>query len=114
MQIMNRMGGGGPMAPDPISAALSDPSKRRAGAQIIGQAYVVAHNLATTNRDALDKIADVLMARKEIFGDELVDLLNSVGIRIPDLDYSDEAIWPAPFFAISAQERPQPKELPKP
>ena len=30
------------------------------------------------------------MARKEIFGDELVDLLNSVGIRIPELDYSDE------------------------
>ena len=75
------------------------------------EARVVAHNLATTNRDALDKIADVLMARKEIFGDELVDLLNSVGIRIPELDYSDEAIWPAPFFAISSQ-RPQPKELP--
>ena len=112
MQIMNRMGGGGPMAPDPISAALSDPSKRRAGAQIIGQAYVVAHNLATTNREALDKIADVLMARKEIFGDELVDLLDSVGIRIPELDYGDEAIWPPPFFTVSAPQRPQPpKEI---
>ena len=109
MQIMNRMGGGGPMAPDPISARLSDPSKRRAGAQIIGQAYVVAHNLATTNREALDKIADVLMERKEIFGDELMDLLDSVGIRIPELDYGDEAIWPPPFFAITASQRPQPR-----
>jgi ATP-dependent Zn protease len=108
MQIMNRMGGGGPMAPDPISAALSDPSKRRAGAQIIGQAYVVAHNLATSNRDALDKIADVLIARKEIFGDELVDLLNSVGLRIPELDYGDEEIWPAPFFSVvGGQRRPE-------
>ena len=106
LQIMNRMGGGGPMAPDPISAALSDPSKRRAGAQIIGQAYVIAHNLATTNREALDKIADVLIARKEIFGDELVDLLDSVGIRIPDLDYSDDAIWPPPFFTISSRRAP--------
>ena len=116
MQIMNRMGGGGPMAPDPISAALSDPSKRRAGAQIIGQAYVVAHNLATTNRDALDKIAGVLMEKKEIFGDELMDLLDSVGIRIPELDYGDEAIWPAPFFAIASSRSPQqpPKELPQP
>jgi ATP-dependent Zn protease len=108
MQIMNRMGGGGPMAPDPISAALSDPSKRRAGAQIIGQAYVVAHNLANSNRDALDRIADVLISRKEIFGDELVDLLNSVGLRIPELDYSDEEIWPPPFFSvIGGQRRPE-------
>ena len=30
------------------------------------------------------------MERKEIFGDELVDLLDSVGIRIPELDYSDD------------------------
>ena len=109
---MNRMSSGGPMNPDPVMGALSDPSKRRAAAQIIGQAYVVAHNLATTNREALDKIADVLMTRKEIFGDELVDLLDSVGIRIPELDYGDEAIWPPPFFTFSAPERSQPKEIP--
>ena len=30
LQIMNRMGGGGPMAPDPIAGVLSDPSKRTA------------------------------------------------------------------------------------
>jgi len=115
LQIMNRMGGGGGMmAPDPISSALSDPSKRRVGAQIIGQAYLVAHNLAGSNREALDKIADVLIDKKEIFGDELVDLLDSLGIRIPELDYSDESIWPPPFFALSS-ERPQPpKSLPAP
>ena len=112
LQIMNRMSGGGPMNPDPVMGALSDPSKRRAAGQIIGQAYVVAHNLATSNREGLDKIAEVLMARKEIFGDELVDLLNSVGIRIPELDYSDESIWPAPFFAVLPHERPQPKGVP--
>ena len=112
LQIMNRMSGGGPMNPDPVMGALSDPSKRRAAGQIIGQAYVVAHNLATSNREGLDKIAEVLMARKEIFGDELVDLLNSVGIRIPELDYSDESIWPAPFFAVLPHERPQPKGIP--
>ena len=94
------------MNPDPVMGALSDPSKRRAAGQIIGQAYVVAHNLATSNREGLDKIAEVLMARKEIFGDELVDLLNSVGIRIPELDYSDESIWPAPFFAVLAARTP--------
>jgi cell division protease FtsH len=112
LQIMNRMGSGGPMNPDPIGGALSDPSKRRVAGQIIGQAYVVAHNLATHNREALEKIADVLMQRKEIFGDELVDLLDSVGIRIPELDYGDEAVWPPPFFAVATPDRPQRKELP--
>jgi hypothetical protein len=111
LQIMNRMGGGGgPMAPDPMGGALSDPSKRRAAGQIIGQAYVVAHNLARENQEALGRIADVLMERKEIFGDELLDLLDSVGLRIPDLDYGDEAIWPPPFFAVVNPER-RPKEI---
>jgi cell division protease FtsH len=102
MQIMNRTSGGGPMAADPIGSALSDPSKRRAAAQILGQAYVVAHNLALANRDALDTIADALVERKEIFGDELLDLLDSVGLRIPKLDFNDEAVWPPPFFSAIA------------
>jgi cell division protease FtsH len=110
MQIMNRMGGGGPMAPDPITSALSDPSKRRAASQIMGQAYVVAHNLAKSNTEALDRIAEVLMERKEIFGDELLDLLDSVGLRIPELDYGDESVWPQPFFAIASQQR-RPREV---
>ena len=92
-------------------ALLSDPSKRRVAGQIIGQAYVVAHNLAVNNREALDKIADVLIERKEIFGDELVDLLDSVGIRIPELDYGDESIWPPPFFSLRVSERRKPKEI---
>jgi hypothetical protein len=111
LQIMNRISFGGPMNPDPVSGALSDPSKRRVAAQIIGQAYVVAHNLVTTNREAVDRIASVLMEKKEIFGDELMDLLDSSGIRIPELDYGDEAIWPAPFFELAGAPRP-PRELP--
>ncbi len=52
------------------------------------------------------------MEKKEIFGDELLDLLNSVGIRIPEIDYGDESVWPSPFFAVSAHERRQPpKEI---
>ena len=98
------------MGSDPITSALSDPSKRRAAGQIIGQAYVVAHNLAKENQEALARIADVLMEKKEIFGDELLDLLDSVGLRIPELDYGDEAVWPPPFFAVASRER-RPKEI---
>jgi ATP-dependent Zn protease len=116
LQIMNRISfGGGMGVPDPIGGALSDPSKRRVASQIIGQAYVVAHNLAANNREAVDRIAAALMEKKEIFGDELMDLLDSVGIRIPELDYGDETIWPPPFFSISSPQRPQqPRELQQP
>ena len=110
LQIMNRMGGGGPMNPDPVSGGLMDPAKRKVGAQILGQAYVVAHNLAAANREPIEKIADAVMEKKEVFGDELLDLLDSVGIRIPELDYGDDSVWPSPFFAISPEQR-RPKEI---
>jgi hypothetical protein len=107
---MNRTGGG-PMTGDPISGILSDPAKRKVTAQILGQAYVVAHVLVIQNRDAVEKIADAVLEKKELFGDELVDLLDSVGIRIPEVSYDDEATWPPPFFAIGSGQPRRPKEL---
>jgi hypothetical protein len=107
LQIMNRTGGG-MMSGDPVSGILSDPAKRKVTAQMLGQAYVVAHNLVVQNRDGVEKIADAVLERKELFGDELVDLLDSVGIRIPEIDYADENAWPPPFFSVSpGRRRPQ-------
>jgi ATP-dependent Zn protease len=100
LQIMNRTGGG-MMSGDPISGILSDPSKRKVTAQMLGQAYVVAHTLVVKNKEAVERIADAVLEKKELFGDELVDLLDSVGIRIPEIDYDDESLWPPPFFAVS-------------
>jgi hypothetical protein len=62
-----------------LSRSLEAPCR----AQIIGQAYVVAHNLAKENQEALGPHRDVLMEKKEIFGDELLDLLDSVGFASP-------------------------------
>jgi hypothetical protein len=102
---MNRTGGGGMLGGDPVAGALSDPAKRKVAAQILGQAYVVAHVLVVKNHGAVEKIADAVLEKKELFGDELLDLLNSVGIRIPELDFNDEATWPPPFFAVSMGRR---------
>ena len=113
--IMNRTSVGGMMSGDPIAGILSDPSKRRATGQILGQAYVVAHNLVVKNREAVEKIADAVLERKELFGNELVDLLDSVGIRIPEIDFSKEETWPPPFFAVSSgNHRRAPKEIEAP
>ena len=60
---------------------LSDPSKRTVAAQILGQAYVTAHNVAIVNRAGIDTIADALEDRREIMGDELLELLESAEIR---------------------------------
>ena len=101
LQIMSRSGGGGPFDADPIAGVLGDPSKRTVAAQVIGQAYVTAHNLAILNRDAIERIADALEDKREIMGDELLDLLNSQGIRIPDIDYGDESAWPPLEFSAA-------------
>jgi hypothetical protein len=106
LQIMNRTSGGGMLDANPIAGVLGDPAKRRVAAQILGQGYVAAHNLVLRNRDGVGKIADTLLDRKEIFGDELLNLLNSQKIVIPKLDLNDEAVWPAPFFSVSQSQRP--------
>ena len=113
LQIMSRSGGG-PFDPDPISGVLSDPSKRTVAAQILGQAYVTAHNVAKTNRAGIDRIADVLEARLEIMGDELIELLDTSGPR-----RSPSSTWPTrrrgrrpsspPPSAAAAQQAPRPR-----
>ena len=100
LQIMSRSGGG-PFDPDPISSVLSDPSKRTVAAQILGQAYVTAHNVTKTNRAGIDRIADALEARLEIMGDELIELLDTSGLTIPEFDLADEASWPPAEFSAA-------------
>ena len=95
MQIMNRTSPGGPMAQDPISSVLSDPHKRTAAAQILGQAYVKAHNLMAQNKKAVEAVADTLVERKELYGNELVDLLERQKLQEPKIDLRKEGAWPA-------------------
>ena len=38
--------------------------------------------------------ADTLVDRREMHGDEVVDLLNSVGLKRPEIDLMDDATWP--------------------
>ncbi|MFZ0089209.1 MAG: AAA family ATPase [Solirubrobacteraceae bacterium] len=92
--IMNRASGGGIMGEDPIGSILRNPDKKRAAAQILGQAYVTAYALMDSNRDGLEKIATTLVERKELHGDEVGELLDSVELSRPDLDLMNPATWP--------------------
>ena len=92
--IMNRASGQGMYNENPLGAILADRDKKRAAAQILGQAYVTAYALMAANRPALERITNTLIERKELHGDEVVDLLNGVGLRRPEIDLLDDSTWP--------------------
>jgi ATP-dependent Zn protease len=94
VQIMNRASSGD-MAHNPIAAVLADRDKRRMVAQILGQAYMKAHHLIEHNKDKVEQIAEVVIQKKEIYGDELVKLLDGANLQIPNVDLTDEKTWPA-------------------
>jgi len=94
VQIVNRTSGGGPFAENPVASVLGDRDKRAIACQLVGQAYVAAHNLVLANREGVDHIADVLAARRELFGDELLALLDESKLHLPEVDLSEESAWP--------------------
>jgi ATP-dependent Zn protease len=93
--IMNRAGSPGMLGDNPIGAVLANPDKKRAAAQILGQAYVTAYALMAANRSSLEAIADTLIERKELHGDEVGELLERAGLTRPELDLRDPATWPS-------------------
>jgi ATP-dependent Zn protease len=94
IQIMNRAGGGSHLQHDPLASVLGDPAKRAMAAQLLGQAYVTAHQLIEHNKDGVEKVADVLVDRRELHGDEILGLLESVELEIPPSDPMKEESWP--------------------
>jgi ATP-dependent Zn protease len=92
--LMNRTRGSADFHADPIASVLNDPAKRAFAAQILGQAYVRAENFIAANREAVEHIAALLIERKEIYGDELIALLEAQDLKKPEIDYADEATWP--------------------
>ncbi|HJQ52027.1 MAG TPA: AAA family ATPase, partial [Gaiellaceae bacterium] len=92
--LMNRTRGSADFHADPIAAILGDPFKQAVAAQILGQAYVIAVNLVAANRAAVEEIATRLAEKRELYGDELVDLLDAQDLVQPELDYTKEETWP--------------------
>ena len=92
-QIMNRAAGMRESG-DPIASVLSDPGKRRAAAQILGQAYITAVCLIRHNREQTLQVAETLVQRRELHGDEVVEVLDAAQLQAPVIDVNDESIWP--------------------
>ena len=93
LQIMNRARGAREQG-DAIAAILGDPAKRAAAAQILGQAYITAVCLIRHNREQVLRIAETLVNRRELHGDEVVEVLDAAQLQAPSIDVNDETIWP--------------------
>ena len=93
VQIMNRAGAS-PMSGDALAGVLSDPGKRSAAARILGQCYLTAVCAMRHNREAVAEIAEILVQRRELYGDEVVELLDRAELEAPAIDVLDEQIWP--------------------
>jgi hypothetical protein len=89
---MNRSGGGA--HGDPLGGVMGDPSKRAMASQLLGQAYVAAHQLIEHNRDGVARVADTLVERRELHGDEILKLLESINLEVPTADPLEDESWP--------------------
>jgi cell division protease FtsH len=70
------------------------PMKQKDEAIIVGQAYVTAWNAIRHNQIGVRKIAEALVRAEELYGDDVVKLLSSVGLEAPEIDYAVEESWP--------------------
>jgi cell division protease FtsH len=94
LTLMNRTQGPAAFAPNPIASVLGDPFKRASAAQILGQAYVVAENFIAANKQAVERIAEAVIEKGELYGDELVHLLDQQNLVKPEIDWAKEETWP--------------------
>jgi len=93
LRLLNRTQGGAMMG-DPIASILGDPRKRMYAAQFIGEAFATAYNLVEANKDKVERVAEEVIDKREIYGDDLVRLLDAQGFVKPEIDWTDEKSWP--------------------
>ena len=79
---------------DHYAEALTRPDKRQLAARIVGHAYLVAYKFAEQNKDAISRVADELVERRELNGDEITELMNSLHLKPAVVDYLEERTWP--------------------
>jgi ATP-dependent Zn protease len=94
-QIMDRTAGGGALHADPVASVLADREQRSMVAQLLGQAYLTAHAFVEHNKQGIEKIADAVVEKRELYGDELLELLESAKLRAPELQLADANAWPS-------------------
>ena len=79
---------------DHYAAALRGREKQALAERLVGHAYLVAYKFAEQNREAISRVADELVERRELNGDEVTELLDSLHMKPAVVDYLEESTWP--------------------
>ncbi len=80
-RLINRTFFAGAGQPDPIGAVLGHPSKSKDAAQLLGHAFFIAYLFVKSNKEKVEAVANVLVERQEIFGNDLNKLLDAQGLE---------------------------------
>jgi ATP-dependent Zn protease len=94
LRLMNRTRGSADAHADPIASILGDPTKKRAAAQMLGEAYVTAYNFILTNKDKVENVANQLVEKRELYGDKLIEILDAQQFTKPEIDWTKDETWP--------------------
>jgi len=94
LQLMNRTRGSADAHADPIASIMHDQTKRALTAQILGQAYVIAWNFILANREKVERVAERVIDERELYGDELLELLDAQAFERAEIDWTKEETWP--------------------
>ncbi|HLX21069.1 MAG TPA: AAA family ATPase [Gaiellaceae bacterium] len=93
-RLMNRTRGSADYHADPVASVLQDRHKVDTAAMFLGIAFVTAYNFIKHNKEKVERVALAVEEKKEIFGDELNRLLDSVHLEKPQIDWTSEETWP--------------------
>jgi ATP-dependent Zn protease len=94
LQLMNRTRGSADYHADAIASIIQDPFKRKKSAQILGQAFVTAYNFIAQNKEKVEHLANLLVEKRELYGDELTEILEKQNFRKPEIDWTKDETWP--------------------
>jgi cell division protease FtsH len=92
-QLMMRSGAGA-MHDDQTRAVFGDPDKRRLATEFLGQTYLAAYHLLSHNKEKVEAFANVVIERKELYGNELLQMLDEAKFEVPKVDLTKEEAWP--------------------
>jgi ATP-dependent Zn protease len=94
MRLLNRERGSADFHADPVASVLKDHHKEAFAAEFLGLAFVTAYVFIQHNKEKIAQIATAVEEKKEIFGDDLNRLLDSVHLEKPVIDWTKEETWP--------------------
>jgi len=87
--------------PNIVARVLADRDKARDVAQIMGTAYVDCWRLMLKNKEAIDRVAHVLLEKKELVGREIDELLDTVKLVGPEAADA----WPDFLFSVDGGQQ---------